>query len=63
MPRTAWIERIDEDHANPRGVWHTMGQPEGRVSPGKATPEQVLAAVKVELVLLRSRLAIPNRRQ
>jgi len=27
-PRTAWIERIDEDHANPRGVWHTMGEPE-----------------------------------
>jgi xylan 1,4-beta-xylosidase len=27
-PRTAWIERIDEDHANPRQVWHAMGRPE-----------------------------------
>jgi xylan 1,4-beta-xylosidase len=27
-PRTAWIERIDEDHANPRQVWRTMGEPE-----------------------------------
>jgi|SRR5665213_1180386 len=28
VPKTAWIERIDEDHANPRAVWHTMGEPE-----------------------------------
>jgi xylan 1,4-beta-xylosidase len=27
-PRTAWIERIDEDHANPRRLWQTMGAPE-----------------------------------
>jgi xylan 1,4-beta-xylosidase len=27
-PRTAWIERIDEDHANPRQLWQTMGEPE-----------------------------------
>jgi xylan 1,4-beta-xylosidase len=27
-PRTAWIERIDEDHANPRRLWQTMGEPE-----------------------------------
>ena len=27
-PKTAWIERIDEDHANPRALWHTMGEPE-----------------------------------
>jgi len=27
-PQTAWIERIDEDHANPRGLWQTMGEPE-----------------------------------
>jgi xylan 1,4-beta-xylosidase len=26
-PRTAWIERIDEDHANPRRLWQTMGEP------------------------------------
>ena len=28
VPRTAWIERIDEDHANPRRLWQTMGEPE-----------------------------------
>jgi xylan 1,4-beta-xylosidase len=27
-PRTAWIERIDEDHSNPRRRWQTMGAPE-----------------------------------
>ncbi len=27
-PRTAWIERIDEDHANPRRLWQAMGEPE-----------------------------------
>jgi xylan 1,4-beta-xylosidase len=27
-PRTAWIERIDEDHANPRQLWQNMGEPE-----------------------------------
>jgi xylan 1,4-beta-xylosidase len=27
-PRTAWIERIDEDHANPRRLWQSMGEPE-----------------------------------
>jgi xylan 1,4-beta-xylosidase len=27
-PRTAWIERIDDDHANPRRLWETMGEPE-----------------------------------
>jgi xylan 1,4-beta-xylosidase len=27
-PRTAWIERIDEDHANPRRLWQTMGEPD-----------------------------------
>jgi len=26
-PRAAWIERIDEDHANPRRLWQTMGEP------------------------------------
>jgi xylan 1,4-beta-xylosidase len=26
--RSAWIERIDEDHANPRRLWQTMGEPE-----------------------------------
>ncbi len=27
-PRTAWIERIDENHANPSQLWQTMGEPE-----------------------------------
>jgi len=27
-PRIAWIERIDEDHANPRRLWQAMGEPE-----------------------------------
>ena len=28
VPRTASIERIDEDHANPRLLWQSMGEPE-----------------------------------
>ena len=28
VPRTVWMERIDEDHANPRQLWQTMGEPE-----------------------------------
>jgi xylan 1,4-beta-xylosidase len=27
-PRAVWIERIDEDHANPRRLWQAMGEPE-----------------------------------
>lgn len=27
-PRNAWIERIDDDHANPRRLWQMMGEPE-----------------------------------
>jgi len=27
-PQTARIERIDDDHANPRRLWQTMGEPE-----------------------------------
>jgi xylan 1,4-beta-xylosidase len=27
-PQRVWIERIDDDHANPRRLWQTMGQPE-----------------------------------
>jgi xylan 1,4-beta-xylosidase len=27
-PRTAWIERIDQVHANPPLLWETMGEPE-----------------------------------
>jgi xylan 1,4-beta-xylosidase len=28
MPRAAWIERIDDDYANPRHLWGAMGEPE-----------------------------------
>jgi xylan 1,4-beta-xylosidase len=28
VPKATWTERIDEDHANPRALWHTMGEPE-----------------------------------
>jgi xylan 1,4-beta-xylosidase len=27
-PQAAWLERIDEDHANARALWHRMGEPE-----------------------------------
>ncbi len=27
-PHRVWIERIDDDHANPRGLWQAMGEPE-----------------------------------
>jgi xylan 1,4-beta-xylosidase len=27
-PKNVWIERVDEDHSNPRALWHTMGEPE-----------------------------------
>jgi xylan 1,4-beta-xylosidase len=27
-PRAAWIERIDDGHANPRRLWESMGEPE-----------------------------------
>src|SRR6266576_743424 len=27
-PRAAWIERVDEDHANPRQLWHEIGAPD-----------------------------------
>jgi xylan 1,4-beta-xylosidase len=27
-PAAAFIQRIDEDHANPRRVWREMGEPE-----------------------------------
>jgi xylan 1,4-beta-xylosidase len=28
VPTIAWVERIDEEHANPRALWHAMGEPE-----------------------------------
>ncbi len=28
VPTTAWIERIDDDHCNPRALWQNMGHPE-----------------------------------
>ncbi len=27
MVRTSWIEKIDEEHANPRKLWLGMGEP------------------------------------
>jgi xylan 1,4-beta-xylosidase len=27
QPRAIYIERIDEDHANPRRLWQAMGEP------------------------------------
>jgi Glycosyl hydrolases family 39 len=27
-PHTIYLERIDEDHANPQGLWQEMGEPE-----------------------------------
>jgi xylan 1,4-beta-xylosidase len=27
VPHSAWIERIDDDHVNPRALWTTMGEP------------------------------------
>jgi xylan 1,4-beta-xylosidase len=27
-PKVAWIERIDEEHTNPRALWLAMGEPE-----------------------------------
>lgn len=27
-PKAAWVERIDEDHCNPRRLWESMGSPE-----------------------------------
>jgi xylan 1,4-beta-xylosidase len=26
--KTAWLERIDDNHTNPRALWHSMGEPE-----------------------------------
>ncbi|MGH8282188.1 MAG: GH39 family glycosyl hydrolase, partial [Gammaproteobacteria bacterium] len=34
-PKAAWIERIDDDHCNPRRLWESMG------SPGSLSREQV----------------------
>ena len=27
QPATAYVERIDQDHANPRRLWQTLGEP------------------------------------
>jgi len=27
-PHAAWVERVDQDHANPRQVWRKIGAPE-----------------------------------
>jgi len=43
-PLAAWIERIDEDHANPRRRWREMGEPE---YPSRTQVEQLEAASRL----------------
>jgi len=43
-PRAAYIERIDENHANPRRQWREMGEPE---YPSRAQVEQLEAASRL----------------
>jgi len=43
-PLTAFIERIDEEHANPRRTWVEMGQP---TYPGSLEVEQLVTASRV----------------
>lgn len=45
LPRAAWIERIDDDHANARKQWQEMGEPE-YLSPRQV--EQLHAASALE---------------
>ncbi len=44
-PRAAYVERIDETHANPRGQWREMGAPD------------YLSALQVEQLQMASRVA------
>jgi xylan 1,4-beta-xylosidase len=46
-PRTAWIERIDDDHANPRRLWQTMGEPE-YLSPLQVEQLEAASALRKE---------------
>ncbi len=41
VPHSAWIERIDDDHVNPRALWEIMGEPS---SLSAAQMEQLHAA-------------------
>ena len=43
-PLAAYIERIDEDHANPRRRWREMGEPE---YPSRSQVEQLEAASRL----------------
>jgi xylan 1,4-beta-xylosidase len=43
-PRAAYIERIDEDHANPRRRWREIGEPE---YPIRSQVEQLEAASRL----------------
>jgi xylan 1,4-beta-xylosidase len=43
-PLAAYIQRIDEDHANPRRWWQEMGEPE---YPSRAQVEQLEAASRL----------------
>jgi xylan 1,4-beta-xylosidase len=43
-PRAAFVERIDEDHCNPRKLWHAMGEPE-YLSPVQASQLEVASVL------------------
>ena len=43
-PLVAYIERIDEDHANPRRRWREMGEPE---YPSRSEVEQLEVASRL----------------
>jgi xylan 1,4-beta-xylosidase len=43
----AWTERIDEEHANPRALWHAMGEPE-YLSPLEAAQLSQASAMRQE---------------
>ena len=45
--RTAWIERIDADHANPRRLWEAMGTPE-YLSPLQVKQLETASALRQE---------------
>lgn len=47
VPRRAWIERIDEDHANPRRLWTKMGEP-GSLSPLEVQQLKTASALRQE---------------
>ncbi len=51
-PRAAFIERIDEDHANPRKLWCAMGEPE-YLSPQQVSQLEAGSVLTKDAQLLR----------